>query len=133
MRTIIHCLYRFNKEIQIVTGVVAVALSNAILFSTVRANAASGVSLTSFNDIGKNVLCPIFDWAFYILMIVSIFYVLWAAFTYMRAQDDSDKVTKATKTITYAVVGIIVALIAKAVPGVIGSMFGASGTGACSS
>jgi len=75
------------------------------------------------SDISTNVLCPIFNAIFYVLMFVSILMILWAAFTYMRAEDDSERVTRATKTITYAVVGIAVALCARAAPIVIGSIF----------
>ena len=49
--------------------------------------------------------------------------VFWGSFTYMRAQDDAEKVSEASKTLTYAAVGIVVALCAKAFPIVIGGIF----------
>ena len=72
------------------------------------------------------VLCNIFNLIFWVLMAISVIMVLVAALTYVTAGGDSEKISKATKTITYAVIGIVIALIAKEVPTIIGSFFGKS-------
>ncbi len=54
-----------------------------------------------------------------LLMTLSIVVVLWAGFRYMTAGDSEDKVTDATKTLTYAVVGIIVGLLSFSIPGIV--------------
>ena len=47
----------------------------------------------------------------------------WAAFTYLTAEDDTEKVHRATKTLTFAAVAIVVALVAKGFPYLIMSIF----------
>ena len=113
-----------------------VVLYNAVFVLTVHATSASesgssGISVTSVSDLNRKILCPVFDTMFWILMGVSIIMIMWAAFTYVRAQDDSTKVSQATKTITYAVVGIVVALVAKSVPNLVGTIFNVQGVNAC--
>ena len=97
-------------------------LVNAALLFTAHAQ-TQGINVTNVDTLRSNVLCPIFDAAFWILMGVSILMVFWASFTYMRAQDDAEKVSEASKTLTYAAVGIVVALCAKAFPIVISGIF----------
>jgi hypothetical protein len=55
--------------------------------------------------------------------------VLWAAYLYVIAADDTEKPTQARKMILYAAVGIVIALLAKGVPQIVGSLFGQSGNG----
>lgn len=85
-------------------------------------NILSGVS--SPGGLDKAIFCPIVDWMFWILISVSIIMVIYAAYIYLTAGDDTEKVHKATKTITYAAVAVAVAIIAKGFPDLIGSIFG---------
>lgn len=55
---------------------------------------------------------------------LSVVVILYAAFQYVTAAEDEDKVTDARKTITYAIVGLIVAGIAYIVPGIIEGIIG---------
>jgi hypothetical protein len=77
-------------------------------------------TLTGFGPIIQRVSAAMFG----ILMVISIILVLYAAFLYITAAGDSEKITKAGQTITYAVVGIIVALLASGVPDIVNSLFG---------
>jgi hypothetical protein len=54
--------------------------------------------------------------AFYI---VAVGYILWAAFTFLRAGGDSKKVEEGKQRLTYAVIAIIIALIASGVSTII--------------
>lgn len=63
---------------------------------------------------------------FYILISIAIIMVLWAAYNYLVAGDDTEKVSRATKTITYAAIAVVVALLAKGFPVLIGSIFSSS-------
>jgi hypothetical protein len=79
-----------------------------------------------------NLLCTIFGWLFYGLIALSLIMIIVAGFNYVTAGDNSEKVSKATKMILYAAIGIGVALLAKAVPLIVGNFLGASGNlGAC--
>jgi uncharacterized membrane protein len=69
---------------------------------------------------------------FMILMVVGTIMVLVAAYLYLTAGGDSEKVSKATKTITYAAVAIIVAILARSFPVIVGAVVGARGIEACS-
>jgi hypothetical protein len=63
------------------------------------------------------------NWMFDILLTLSVIMVMWAAYVYLTAGDDTEKVHKATKTLTYAAVAILVALLAKGFPNIIASIF----------
>src|SRR3989344_5523924 len=65
--------------------------------------------------------CKIANCLFTIAMVVGIGAALWAAFQYMTAGGDTSKVSGAHKTLTYAAVGIAVALLAGSVPGLVAS------------
>ncbi len=71
-------------------------------------------------------LCNILNWMFWILLAVSVIMVMWAGYLYVTARDDAEQITKAKKTIFYAAIGIVVALLAKGFPGFVGSIFGQS-------
>jgi len=68
---------------------------------------------------------------FWVLIAVSVVLVFIAAYGYLTSAGDAEKVKNATKTITYAAVAIVVALLAKGFPYVIGDVFGWTGTGGC--
>jgi len=55
--------------------------------------------------------------------VVSVIMVLYAAFMYVTAGDDTEKTSTARRTLTYAAVGIAVALISTALPDIVGSIF----------
>jgi hypothetical protein len=85
-------------------------------------------SVTSPGGLDKAIFCPIVDWMFWILISVSVIMVIYAAYNYLVAGDDTEKVHRATKIITYAAIAVAVAVIAKGFPSLIGSIFNANGT-----
>jgi len=58
------------------------------------------------------------------LMILVIIMVLMGAFKLMTAAGDTAKVTAGRNQILYAAIGLIVALVAKAVPSIVSALFG---------
>jgi len=68
---------------------------------------------------------------FVVLMAIAVIMVLYAAYLYVIAGDDTERTTKARKTITYAAIAIIVALVAKGFPSLVGSLFTSSLAGGC--
>jgi hypothetical protein len=76
-------------------------------------------------------LCTVFAWAFYFLIVIAVIFVIVAAFKYLTAAGDPEKVKSAGQTLLYAAVAIGVALLARAVPLVVGSFLGASGVSSC--
>jgi len=80
-------------------------------------------NITSLQSI-LNDLCVVFAWMFYFLIVVAVIFVIWAAFKYLLAGGDPEKVKAAGATLLYAAVAIGVALL-------IGSFLGASGVTSC--
>jgi heme/copper-type cytochrome/quinol oxidase subunit 2 len=80
----------------------------------------------------QNLMCSIVSWFIWIVILVSVIMVVFAAFEYATAGDDTEKVERGRKTLTYAAVGIIVALCAAGFPAIVQSVFGSSSTGGIS-
>jgi cytochrome bd-type quinol oxidase subunit 2 len=104
-------------------------------FSTGITNAAIGDSapkalVSSAKDLNTSLFCPIISAMFWILISLSIVMVLWAAYLYVIAQEDTEKTNKARRTLTYAAVAIIVALLAKGFPDLVSSIFPSYSSGA---
>jgi hypothetical protein len=76
-------------------------------------------------DIGKNVkmvdtpidqtLNTIANYVIGVLIIVAVFYVIWAGYTFVTSSGDTDKINQARQRIMYAAIGIVVALLAKGI------------------
>jgi len=73
-------------------------------------------------------LTSLLNWVFGILLIVSVAMILYAGFRYITAAGDEGKVKSAKKTLTYALIGIGIALLSKAIVLVIASVVGVSTT-----
>lgn len=108
-------------------GVIAMELFLSFVAS--RASAATTLNIQQPQDIGTQILCPIAAAMFWVLISVATIMVLWAAFIYVTARGEAEKVTKAHKTIAYSAVAIIVALVAKAFPSIIASILGQTVSG----
>ncbi len=74
-------------------------------------------------------VCAIIDWAFWGVIVLSIIFTLVAAFRYLTAAGDPEKVKLAGSTLLYVAVAIAVALIAKGFPTIISSLLGGGLTG----
>ena len=83
---------------------------------------ATQISISS-TDALFCLISQLFDFLFYLLIALSVVMIIVAAYRYLTAQDDSEKVGKATKTLTYVAVAVAVALIAKGFPLLIGDIF----------
>mgnify|MGYP001561545888 CR=1 FL=1 len=77
-------------------------------------------------------VCRVSSGIFAVLMAISVIMVLWAAYNYLTSSGDEEKIKKATRTITYAAVAIVVALIATGFPFVIASFTGTTLAPGCS-
>ena len=77
-------------------------------------------SLTEFEDVINIVL----GWMFSFLVFLAIVFVLVAAYKYLTAAGDPEKVKSASNTLIYAAVAIAVALLARGLPFLIGGLIG---------
>jgi hypothetical protein len=76
-------------------------------------------------------LCTVFAWAFYFLIVLAVIFVIVAGFKYLTAAGDPEKVKSAGTMLLYTAIAIGVALLARAVPLIVGSFLGASGVSSC--
>ncbi len=77
------------------------------------------------------ILCNVLGWAFVILILLAVVFVIVAAFRYLTAAGDPEKVKKANYTLLYAAISVAVALLAKAVPLIVTSIVGSSVGAVC--
>lgn len=66
-------------------------------------------------------ICSTFNFVFLGLLLAAVAFVLLAAYRYLTAAGDPAKVTLANKTLIFAAVAIAIALLARAVPVIVGS------------
>jgi len=78
------------------------------------------------------LLCKLAGWGFAFLVVLAILFILFAAFNYLTAQGDPEKVGKANQALLFSAVAIAVAVLARAVPALVGSVLGSSVTTSCS-
>mgnify|MGYP001584148999 CR=1 FL=1 len=79
-----------------------------------------------FADINDfvNLLNTIIQWLFYLLLIVAVLMLIWAAFTYLTAGGDEEKIGKAKNMILGAVIALVIAFVASGIPTLVGSFLG---------
>ncbi|RME55727.1 hypothetical protein D6779_12150 [Candidatus Parcubacteria bacterium] len=77
------------------------------------------------------LLCRIFAWLFTFFIVIAVIFVLLAAWKYLTAAGDADKVKSANQSLIYAAVAVGVALIAKGVPTIVSTLMGGQDITAC--
>ncbi|MDP3947235.1 MAG: hypothetical protein Q8Q41_00900 [bacterium] len=95
----------------------AITLSALPLLSLAAPAVPSSVPdspVKSIEDV-VDVLDRLGGWMFAILMIVAVMFILYAAFVYLTAGGDPEKVKTASNQLIYAAVAIAVALVAQGV------------------
>lgn len=60
----------------------------------------------------QQLITGIINWFIGAAVIVSIVMIVWAGYSYMTAGGDEGKVQKATKSLTNAIIGLIISLLA---------------------
>jgi hypothetical protein len=89
-----------------------------------------GQSITSGGTEGKEICClvdsiyTITDWVFYILLTLVVIMFVWGGAYYVTAAGDAEKAGKGKDIIVLAIIGIIIALLAKLAPGIIKFIIG---------
>ncbi len=77
-------------------------------------------------DVGGvwRLLCTLFGWLFMGIMFVAVVYIILAAYNYLTASGDAKKVEKANHMLLYAVIGVVVAVLARNIPRIAASIVG---------
>jgi hypothetical protein len=80
-----------------------------------NSSVGNGLSVNMLNTPITQVLGTVANYVIGILLIVAVFYVLWAAYTFMTSAGEQEKVSQARQRIMYAGIGVVVALLAKGI------------------
>jgi hypothetical protein len=83
----------------------------------------------SLEEAQYGLLCGVLRWIYAAAIIVGVIYILIAAYKYITAGGEAEKVSGAHKALTYAAIGIAVAILAYGVPVIIFNFVTAGGTG----
>ncbi len=113
----------FTKKIYPITafGTLIFGLGTAFAYAQQQQNGAPN-PVQNVQQL-QDVLCTFIVYFFWIVITISVIMILYAAFTYVTARDDQEKTSRARRTITYAALGIAVALLAVGFPNIVGSLF----------
>ncbi len=91
--------------------------------------APSAISNISAITGTAGIICTAINWIFWFLIVLTIIFVLIAAYKYLTAAGDPEKVKSAGSTLLYAAIAVVVALIAKGLPFIVNSFIGGGLTG----
>lgn len=82
---------------------------------------AGPVPQTTINDVAGiyALINTIFGILFWLLIVLASVFIIWAAFLYLTAGGDPEKIKTANKIVIYAAVAVVVAVLAKAIPTVV--------------
>lgn len=75
-------------------------------------------NITTQTDLLR-VVTTIVNWIFTIFIVISVIFIMIAAFDFVTGGDDPEKISKARQRIIWAIAGIAVALLARAIPTVL--------------
>jgi hypothetical protein len=111
-----------NSIRRIVTAGMVVVLQLAAWNASATDTGTGAMSKDEAIEKAKGIFCTVAEIMFSVAMVVGVIFAILAAYKYMTAAGDSSKVSEAHKTLTYAVIGITVALLAGGVPQIVGSI-----------
>ena len=97
------------------------------------ANVALGANVPTFgsiNDVIRKV-CNLVDVLFTVLLVLVVVFVIFAAYNYLTSGGNPEKVKSANQQLIYAAVAILVGIVSKGVPVIVGAAFGVGGLGVC--
>ena len=102
-------------------AVSSLAFPVIVLLLLGMANIASGqqANIPGVQQVGPSTMGGLIDvlrgvvrWVYIIFFIIAVMFILFAAFNYLTAGGDSEKVTTAKNQLIYAAIAIVVALLA---------------------
>jgi len=84
---------------------------------------------TNIENIGDvyDLINTIFNMLFWLLIVLASVFIIWAAFNYLTAGGDPEKIQKANQKVIYAAVAVVIAVLARAIPSIVCSFLSNSG------
>ncbi|MDD5738907.1 MAG: pilin [Candidatus Pacebacteria bacterium] len=71
-----------------------------------------------------NTIYTVTNWVFYIMTLVAVLMIVFGGFTYITAAGDPAKAGKGKSILTFAIIGLAIALIAKLIPSLVRFILG---------
>ena len=71
-----------------------------------------------------NTIYTVTNWVFYIMTIVAVLMIVFGGFAYITAAGDPTKAGKGKSILTFAIIGLAIALIAKLIPSLVRFILG---------
>ncbi|OGY99721.1 MAG: hypothetical protein A2945_01840 [Candidatus Liptonbacteria bacterium RIFCSPLOWO2_01_FULL_52_25] len=112
-------------------GAVISGLSAAVVPFAALAVMAPSAPISTLSGFQSFICNIVVGWLFTFLIILTVVFVLIAAFKYLTAAGDPEKVKSAGNTLVYAAVAVVIALFARGFPLIIESLFTTSGGVVC--
>ena len=107
-------------------------LAAPLILMTAKFAYAGSLTLPDTNITGITsffaIMCTLVNYFFTMIMIIAVAMFLVAAFTFLTAGDNAQGQEKAKKYLLYGIVGVIVALLPKALINIAASFFGVAST-----
>lgn len=100
----------------------------AVAFAPSLALAQSQSPPTGIVDTGsdlENLLDTVRDWFFTVFVVLSVVFLIWSAFLFLTAAGNETKHAKAKNALIYAIIAIVIALVAGSLPSLLASILGA--------
>src|SRR3989344_6722322 len=115
------------KQVMMKLGMPALALvlpTFAYAITAAPINAPSDINTLDQITGQAGIICILINWIFWLLIVLVVVFVLVAAFKYLTAAGDPEKVKAAGNTLLYAAIAVVVAIIAKGLPIIVGNFIG---------
>ncbi len=133
----VEAIFLSNSMKKITTSILAGLLSLPLVASAVTLPGTAGptgaasqlpTGIKNFNGF-LSVFDTLILWLFTILLVLAVFFIIMAAFKYLTAGGDEEKIGNAHQLIIYAVVAIGVAFLAQGISFVVGQLLNTGGAG----
>lgn len=84
--------------------------------------AASAPVINTIDDI-KNLIIKLTDWVFLLLAAIAVVILVWGAFEFVTSEGNPDKVKTAKDRVTFAIIALVLAILAKGMVEIVKSFF----------
>ncbi len=122
-------LFKYAKLATLLGLLLSAVLAAPALAQGIPQSALPGAANNVYQVTPVGILDSVITIAFYILMLLAILFVLWAAFNYLTAGGNPEKVETAQRMIMYAVIAIVIGILARSVPWIISNFVESNVTG----
>jgi len=112
---------------------IGLAIVSSVLPLLASAQATPPGSMAGANTVTtsnvKDYMGAILNWVFYFFIVLAVVFILIAAFSYLTAGGDEQKITKAKNELIYAIIAVVIAVLAKAIVNLVVGIAGGGNVG----